>query len=157
MVSRDGSRNIITFRIIIIFFRSNLAPQTSSTSSASTDPSGVDWNALIQAQVNAKLAAASSVETKITNNEAKVSAYQNLPTLHSSQASAANPLASSNTSSLSASIFSARSADIPPNGNVSADSVASMTMNNGAPVGTYALEVREPRTGAAGRQDVRCK
>ena len=114
---------------------------TSSTSAASTNPTGVDWNALIQAQVNAKLAAATSVETKITNNEAKVSAYQNLQTLLSSLASAANPLASSNTSSLSTSIFSARSADITPNGNVSADSVVSMTLNNGAPVGSYTLQV----------------
>lgn len=117
------------------------ATQTSSGSQATTNPAGIDWNALIQAQVNAKLAAATSVETKITNNEAKVSAYQNLQTLLSSLASAANPLASSNTSSLSTSIFSARSADITPNGNVTANSVVSMTLNNGAPVGTYTLEV----------------
>ncbi len=136
MVSHDGQRSII-----IIFFHRNLPTQTSATSLATTNPSGLDWNALIQAEVNAKLAAATTVETKITNNEAKVSAYQNLQTLLSSLASAANPLASSNTSSLSTSIFSARSADITANGNVSANSVASMTLNNGAPVGTYTLEV----------------
>jgi flagellar hook-associated protein 2 len=120
---------------------SSAGTPSGTASLATTNPSGLDWNALIQAQVNAKLATATTVETKITNNEAKVSAYQNLQSLLSSLASAANPLASSNTSSLSTSIFSARSADITANGNVSATSVVSMTLNNGAPIGAYTLEV----------------
>ncbi len=99
---------------------SSACTPSSTASLATTNPSGLDWNALIQALVNAKLAAATSVENKITNNEAKVSAYQNLQSLLSSLASAANPLASSNTISLSTSIFSARSADVTANGNVSA-------------------------------------
>jgi flagellar hook-associated protein 2 len=98
---------------------------------------------LIQSQVNAKLAAATSVETSITNNEAKVTAYQSLQTLLSTLATGADPLASSNTSSLSTSIFSARSANITPNGDVSASSIVSMTLNNGAPSGNYTLAVNQ--------------
>lgn len=116
---------------------------SSSPTPASTNPSGIDWNALIQSQVNAKLAAATSVETSITNNEAKVTAYQSLQTLLSTLATGADPLASSNTSSLSTSIFSARSANITPNGDVSASSIVSMTLNNGAPSGNYTLAVNQ--------------
>jgi flagellar hook-associated protein 2 len=118
-------------------------PTTSTTTtSASTNPSGIDWNALIQAQVSAKLAAATSVETKITNNEAKVSAYQNLQTLLSTLATGSDPLASGDSGSFSSSIFSARTANITPNGNISVNSV-SMTLNNGAPVGNYTLQVNQ--------------
>ena len=116
---------------------------TTTTTSASTNPSGIDWNALIQAQVSAKLAAATSVETKITNNEAKVSAYQKLQTLLSTLATGSDPLASVDNGSLSSSIFSARTANITSNGSVSASSVVSMTLNNGAPIGNYTLEVNQ--------------
>jgi flagellar hook-associated protein 2 len=118
-------------------------PTTSTTTtSASTNPSGIDWNALIQAQVSAKLAAATSVETKITNNEAKVSAYQSLQTLLSTLATGSDPLASIDSGSFSSSIFSARTANITPNGNISVNSV-SMTLNNGAPIGNYTLQVNQ--------------
>ena len=118
-------------------------PTTSTTTtSASTNPSGVDWNALIQAQVSAKLAAATSVETKITNNEAKVSAYKNLQTLLSTLATGSDPLASVDSGLFSSSIFSARTANVTPNGNISVNSV-SMTLNNGAPIGNYTLQVNQ--------------
>lgn len=123
----------------------NTSSSTSSTSStttpASTNPSGIDWNALIQSEVNAKLSAATSVQTSITNNQAKISAYQSLQTLLSTLATGSDPLSSSNTSSLSTSIFSARTANISPNGNVTPNAVVSMTLNNGAPVGNYTLSV----------------
>ncbi len=114
---------------------------SSSPTPASTNPSGIDWNALIQSQVNAKLASATTVETSITNNQAKVAAYQSLQTLLSTLATGTDPLASSNTSSLSTSIFSARTANITPNGNVSTSAILSMTLNNGAPAGNYTLSV----------------
>src|SRR3569623_1111289 len=118
-------------------------PTTSTTTtSASTNPSGVDWNAHIPAQVSAKLAAATSVETKITNNEAKVSAYKNLQTLLSTLATGSDPLASVDSGLFSSSIFSARTANVTPNGNISVNSV-SMTLNNGAPIGNYTLQVNQ--------------
>lgn len=122
---------------------STASTTSSTTSSASTNPSNVDWSALIQAQVNAKLAAATSVETKITNNQAKITAYQKLQTLLSSLATAAKPLASSNTSTLSTSIFSARTAVLSSTGSASASSMLDMTLNNGAPTGNYTLSISQ--------------
>jgi len=119
---------------------------SSSSSAASTNPSGVDWNALIQSEVDAKLAAATTVETSITNNQAKISAYQQMQTLLSSLASAALPFSTSNTSSLSDSTFSARTAAITASGNVSPDSVLAMTVDNGAPTGSYTLTVQQTAT-----------
>jgi flagellar hook-associated protein 2 len=119
---------------------------SSSSTGASTNPSGVDWNALIQAEVDAKLASATTIETSITNNEAKVSAYQQMQTMLSTLASDALPFSSSNTSTLSDSIFSARTAAISATGNVSPDSVLAMTVDNGAPTGNYTLTVQQTAT-----------
>jgi flagellar hook-associated protein 2 len=125
---------------------SSTSTGTTTSSAASTNPSGIDWNALIQSEVNAKLAAATTVETSITNNQAKVSAYQQMQTLLSSLASAALPFSTSNTSSLSDSAFSARTAAITASGDVSPDSVLAMTVDNGAPTGSYTLTVQQTAT-----------
>lgn len=123
---------------------STSTPTTSTTNtSASTNPSGVDWNALIQSQVSAMLAPATNIETTITANQAKIAAYQQLQTLLSSLATAALPLASSNTSSLSNSIFSAVTATISSTGSASASSNLSMSLNNGAPTGSYTMTISQ--------------
>ena len=123
---------------------STSTPTTStSTTSASTNPSGVDWNALIQSQVNAMLAPATTIETTITANQAKIAAYQQLQTLLSSLATAAQPLASSNTSSLSNSIFSAVTATLASTGSASASSNLSMSLTNGAPTGSYTMTISQ--------------
>lgn len=116
---------------------------TSTTSGASTNPTSIDWNALIAAEVQAYLAPADTINTNITNNEAKISAYQNLQTLLSTLTTGSDPLSTPDTgSSLStSSIFSARSANVTATGNVSPSSVVSMTLNNGAPIGNYTLTV----------------
>ena len=118
-------------------------PITSTTSSSSTSPSNIDWNALIQSEVNAKLAAATTIQTSITSNQAKIAAYQKMQTLLSSLATSAQPFSTSNTSSLSTSDFSATSAAITATGNVSPSSVLAMTVNNGAPTGNYSLTVTQ--------------
>jgi flagellar hook-associated protein 2 len=117
----------------------------SGATGASTNPSNIDWNALIQSQVAAMLAPADTIDTKITNNQAKVSAYQNLQTLLSTLASGADPLASQDTGSATStsSIFSARRADITANGNVTPSSVVSMSLDNGAPMGNYSLSISQ--------------
>jgi len=116
---------------------------TSTTSSSSTNPSNIDWNALIQSEVNDKLSAATTIQTSITNNQAKVSAYQKMQTLLSNLATAAQPFSTSNTSSLSTSDFSASSAAITATGSVDSSSVLAMTVNNGAPSGNYSLTVTQ--------------
>ena len=116
---------------------------TSTTSSSSTNPTNIDWNALIQSEVNAKLAAATTVQTSITNNEAKVTAYQKMQTLLSTLATSALPFSTSNTSSLSTSAFSASTAAITATGSVDPSSIVAMTVNSGAPSGSYSLTVSQ--------------
>ena len=120
---------------------SSTTATTSTPTGATTNPSGIDWNALIQSQVAAKLAAATTVETSITSNQAKITAYQQMQTLLSTLATSALPFSSSNTSSLSSSAFSASTAAITANGDVSPSSVIGMSVNNGAPSGSYTLTI----------------
>ena len=71
---------------------STTTASTSSTNSTSTTgtntTSSVDWNALITSQVNAKLARATTIQTSITSNQAKISAYKSLQTSLSTLATA---------------------------------------------------------------------
>jgi flagellar hook-associated protein 2 len=113
------------------------------TSNVSTNLSSIDWNALITAQVDAKLATATTIQTSITNNQAKIAAYQKLQGLLSDLASAAEPFSTSNTSSLSSSAFSAATAAITASGDVSPAAVLGMTVDNGAPSGSYTLTVQQ--------------
>jgi flagellar hook-associated protein 2 len=114
---------------------------TSTTPAATTNPSDVDWNALIQSQVDAMLVPATNIQTTITANEAKISAYQQMQTLLGSLATAALPFSTSNTSSLSDSAFSASAATVTANGDVSPSAALGMTVDNGAPSGTYTLTI----------------
>ena len=54
---------------------------SSSTTSYTNQLSSIDWSALVDDAVNAKLSATDSIETKITANEAKISAYESLQSL----------------------------------------------------------------------------
>jgi flagellar hook-associated protein 2 len=54
---------------------------SSSKTAASTDTSNIDWDAIIEASVQAKLDKADTIDLKITSNEAKISAYQDLQSL----------------------------------------------------------------------------
>jgi flagellar hook-associated protein 2 len=96
--------------------------------------------------VNAKLARATTISTTITNNEAKISAYQtlqsDLKTLYSGLAS----LATSVVSSLATNAFATRAATISSTGDVSASSALSMTVKNGAAVGDHTLQITQLAT-----------
>ncbi|MDI3468849.1 MAG: Flagellar cap protein FliD [Pseudolabrys sp.] len=122
---------------------SSTSPTSALTSNVSTNLSSIDWNALITSQVDAKLAAATTIQTSITNNQAKIAAYQKLQSLLSNLANAAGPFSTSNTSSLSSSAFSAATAAITATGDVSPAAVLGMTVNNGAPSGSYTLTVQQ--------------
>jgi flagellar hook-associated protein 2 len=128
------------------------ATSTSTSSASSTTTSGtktttsVDWDALIEAQVNAKLARATTIETKITANDAKIAAYQNLQTLLSTLSSATNSLSSSIINSLSSSVFGTRAATITSSGDVSASSALSMSISSGAATGDHTLTISQIAT-----------
>lgn len=125
---------------------SNTSSGTSTTTSGTKTTTSVDWDALIESQVNAKLAQATTIQTSITSNEAKISAYQNLQTLLSSVATATKSLSSSIVNSLSSSVFGTRAATITSTGDISASSALSMSIGNGAATGDHTLQISQIAT-----------
>jgi flagellar hook-associated protein 2 len=123
---------------------------TSSTNSTSTTgtntTSSVDWNALITSEVNAKLARATTIQTSITSNQAKITAYQSLQTSLGTLATAASSLSNSIQNSLSSSVFATRSATISSTGDVSASSSLSMSVASGAATGDHTLQIEQVAT-----------
>ncbi|WP_092184842.1 flagellar filament capping protein FliD [Bradyrhizobium sp. cf659] len=115
----------------------------SVTTSGTTNSSSIDWTALIQSAVDAKTAQADTISTTITNNEAKISAYQtlqsDLKTLYSGLAS----LSTAVVNSLSTSAFATRAASISSTGDVSASSALSMTLKSGAATGDHTLTISQ--------------
>jgi len=120
---------------------SNTTLSNSSTTSSSNSTTGIDWNALINAAVNAKLARATSISTSITANQAKVSAYQALQTDLKTLASGLTSLSSSIINSLATNAFAARAATISSTGDVSASAALSMTVAAGAATGDHTLQI----------------
>jgi flagellar hook-associated protein 2 len=118
----------------------------SVTTSGTTNSTSVDWTALINSEVNAKLAQATSISTTITANEAKISAYQTLQTDLSTLASGLSSLSTSIVNSLATNAFATRSATISSTGDVSASSALSMTVDNGAATGDHTLQISQIAT-----------
>jgi flagellar hook-associated protein 2 len=128
---------------------------SSSTSSGSTSTistsgtnttSSIDWSALIEVAVNAKLAQATQITTKITANQAKITAYQGLQTALSTLSSGLSTLATSVINSLSTSVFASRSATVSATGDVSASAALAMAVNSGAATGTHTLTIGQIAT-----------
>ncbi|TQF33102.1 flagellar filament capping protein FliD [Bradyrhizobium sp. UNPA324] len=122
---------------------SSTSSGVSVTTSGTTNSSSIDWSALIQSAVDAKTAQADTISTTITNNEAKISAYQtlqsDLKTLYSGLAS----LSTAVVNSLSTSAFATRAASISSTGDVSASSALSMTIKSGAATGDHTLTISQ--------------
>ena len=115
---------------------------TSGTSTTST----IDWSALIQAAVNAKLTQATQISTTITANQAKITAYEGLQTALSTLSSGLSTLATSVVNSLSTSVFASRSATVSATGDVSASAALSMSVNSGAATGDHTLTISQIAT-----------
>jgi flagellar hook-associated protein 2 len=118
----------------------------STTTSGTKTTTSVDWDALIEAQAAAKAEAATTIQTSITANEAKISAYQKLQTLLSTLATDTASLSKSIVNSLSSSAYGARAATISATGDVSASSAVSMAISNGAATGDHTLTVTQIAT-----------
>jgi|GEM_PF-317389 len=119
---------------------------TSSTSSTSntTNLDDIDWNGLIEEAVQAKLDKADAIDLKVTDNEAKISAYEQMQTLLGSVETAANALrAPSGTSNTSTDVFQSRAAYLTANGDVDASSTLSATVVAGSTKGSYDLTVSQ--------------
>src|SRR5688500_10424030 len=91
----------------------------ATTTSGTKTTTSVDWDALIEAQVAAETEAATTIETNITANEARISAYQELQTLLSSLTTDTASLSKSTVNSLSSSAYGARTATISSTGDIS--------------------------------------
>ncbi|HEV2159060.1 flagellar filament capping protein FliD [Bradyrhizobium sp.] len=116
------------------------------TTTGTSTSTSVDWSALITAAVNAKLAQATTISTTITNNEAKISAYQTLQTDLSTLSSGLSSLATSIVNSLATNVFATRAATISSTGDVSASSALSMSVSNGAATGDHTLTISQVAT-----------
>ncbi|MGJ4949055.1 flagellar filament capping protein FliD [Bradyrhizobium sp. HKCCYLS20291] len=125
---------------------SSTSASSSLTTSGTSTTSTIDWTALIQSAVNAKLTQATQISTKITSNQAKITAYQSLQTALKTLSSGLSSLATSMINSLATNAFATRSATIGATGDVSASSALSMSVNNGAATGSHTLTIGQIAT-----------
>ena len=116
------------------------------TTTGTTTSTSVDWNALITAEVDAKLAAATTIDTKISTNQAKISAYQTLQTDLSNLVSSLESLSTSIDNPLATDVFATRLASLSSTGDVSASSALSMTVDNGSATGDHTLTISQVAT-----------
>jgi flagellar hook-associated protein 2 len=101
---------------------------------------------LIDVAVAAKTQQATQISTKITSNQAKITAYQGLQTALGTLSKDLTSLSNSIINSLSGSIFAQRSATISATGDVSASAALSMSLKPGAATGTHTLTVSQIAT-----------
>lgn len=117
---------------------------SSTSSSSSTSTSDIDWNGLIEEAVAAKLSRADTIETKISDNEATIAAYQKMQSLLQDLSDAANALrAPSGSSSSSDNAFLNRAAYLSSNGNVDSSASVAATVDDGAQTGSYDLTISQ--------------
>lgn len=114
---------------------------SSGTSYITSTASGLDTEALIEAAVAQKTARADTIDAKVTANDAKIAAYQELQTLVSAVADAMQDLALPEYSSLgSENAFDARSASLSDETG-SAVSALAVDVDSDAITGDYEIEV----------------
>jgi flagellar hook-associated protein 2 len=117
---------------------------STSTSSTSANSSTVDWSGLIEGLVQAKLDKADTIDAKITANEAKISAYQDMQSLLQDLTTKANALSNpAGTSSASLNAFANRSGYLSSNGSVTASNVMSVDVDSNTQLGTYDMTVEQ--------------
>jgi flagellar hook-associated protein 2 len=117
---------------------------TKTTDLASTDVSSIDWDAIIEASYQAKLAKADTLDTEITANEAKIAAYEEAQTLLSTLMDTAQALrAPTGTIDGADDVFLSRTAYLTAVGDVDTDSTVSVTCDDGAATGSFELTVEQ--------------
>lgn len=120
---------------------------TSATDYASSDVTSIDWDGLIEELYNAKLAAADTYETKISDNESKISAYNDASDLLDTLQTASDALrVVTDSSSSDSDVFLEREAYLTGTGGATASDVLTATAESGADTGTYSLTVSQLAT-----------
>lgn len=135
---------------------SNVSTTTSSSTAASTGYSalkasdsgtGLDYSALIEAAVAARLTRADRIDSKITANQAKISAYGTMQTLLQAVNSSIDGLRNRTVSTgASTNLFSQRTAYLAGGRSVSASDVLAANVAEGTATGTYSVEVKQLAT-----------
>jgi flagellar hook-associated protein 2 len=121
-------------------------PVRSVRTSGANSSSSIDFDLLIQAAVDAKMAKAAAASSKITGNQAKIAAYQNLQNHLGKLSSDLALLSTSVVNPLATNVFAARAATIGATGNVNAASVLSMSVRTGAATGDHTLRIDQIAT-----------
>jgi flagellar hook-associated protein 2 len=118
---------------------------SAATSNNGLNTGGIDWDLLIQAAVDAKMAKATAVTTKITANGAKISAYQKLQTDLKKLSSDLASLSISIINPFATNAFAGRKATIGATGDANVQSL-SMSIENGAATGDHTLQITQLAT-----------
>lgn len=112
-----------------------------SALSSSDSGTGIDYSLLIEAKVNARLAKADRIDTKITANEAKITAYTDLQDKLQAVSDAIDGLRNHSVSTgASSNLFGQRTAYVGD------DDVFSATVDDDTEVGTYSVVVQQLAT-----------
>jgi flagellar hook-associated protein 2 len=125
----------------------------SSTTTASTSVSysqnrnDFDTDALVEAAVSAKLTRADSLETRITGNEAKIAAYQEMQSLmlamqDSLQALRADP----SSAGMGDDVFLNRTAYLTSSTTTDPDTLLSVTVEDGTDLDAHSIEIQRVAT-----------
>lgn len=114
---------------------------------ASDSGTGIDYSSLIEAAVAARLAPADKIDQKITDNEAKISAYEKLQSYLNAMDTALDGLRNrSESTGSSDNLFNQRTAYLSGGGDMSADDVLAVTADDGVETGTHTFEVEQIAT-----------
>ncbi len=120
---------------------------TSTTSSVTTtsysqNRNDFDTDSLVEAAVAARLTRADTLSTKVTANETKIAAYQEMQTLLQTMQTSLSKLRSEpGTSGRSNDVFRDRSAYVTSSTSTTASTILSATVADGTDLGTHSLEV----------------
>ncbi|TWB20828.1 flagellar hook-associated protein 2 [Nitrospirillum amazonense] len=125
---------------------STSSSSTASTSSSASSVTGLDYSALVAAAVAAKEAPADTIDSEISDNESKISAYENFQTLLNTLATAAEAL-SNPVDSASTNLFSERTAYLSGgSSSVSADDMLGVSVDDGTATGTHTVVIKQLAT-----------
>ncbi|PTW59336.1 flagellar hook-associated protein 2 [Breoghania corrubedonensis] len=124
------------------------ASSTSATSyTYSSNAADIDWDALIEVAVAAKTAPADAIDVKITENETKIAAYEEMQDLLQGINDAATALRGSTGSTLDDDdVFADREAYLTSVGDVDAESAVVVTVDDDTDIGTYDLQILQLAT-----------
>ena len=117
---------------------------STSTTSYTSQVSGFDSAALIEAAVNQKLQPADRLDTKITAEQARLAAYQNLQSLLEELSTSLDALRNKGGSEADA--FEGRSVYLSATGDKAASNVLGATVDSSAAIGSHQIEVAQIAT-----------